>query len=29
MLNLIEKWDGKAPQTLSLGPGQNLFLPAK
>lgn len=28
-LNAIEKWDGKAPQTLSVGSGGNLFLPAK
>lgn len=28
-LNAIEKWDGKAPQTLSIGHGGNLFLPAK
>jgi regulator of protease activity HflC (stomatin/prohibitin superfamily) len=27
MLNLIEKWDGKAPSTLSVGQGANLFLP--
>lgn len=25
----IQKWDGKAPQTLSLGSGQNMFLPAR
>lgn len=29
ILNAIEKWDGKAPQTLAIGPGGNLFLPAK
>ena len=28
ILNAIEKWDGKAPQTLSIGAG-NMFLPAK
>lgn len=28
MLNMIEKWDGKAPSTLSIGQGANLFLPA-
>jgi len=29
ILNAIEKWDGKAPQTLSIGNGGNLFVPTK
>ena len=28
-LNLIEKWDGKAPTTISFGGGSGLFVPAK
>ena len=28
-LNLIEKWDGKAPSTISFGGSSGLFLPAK
>lgn len=28
-LNMIEKWDGNAPQTLVIGSDGNLFVPSK